>query len=92
MRYRRHVWAQVVEMSAAMALPYVALVGPYLGGVIGEAAFLAAMHVLMLPSMYAAMALRRDDYERDHRGHGRRMRGTEHHQTEHHQEEPSWER
>jgi flagellar biosynthetic protein FliP len=69
MRYRRHGWARIAEMSVAMVAPYVVLVGPLLGGVIGKGAFLAAMHVLMLPSMYGAMALRRDEYEREHRDH-----------------------
>jgi flagellar biosynthetic protein FliP len=69
MRYRRHPWARVAEMSAAMTVPYVVLVGPFLIGAIGTATFLAAMHVLMLPSMYVAMALRRLEYERDHRHH-----------------------
>jgi hypothetical protein len=87
MRHRRHVWARVAEMSTAMALPYAVLVGPYLGGAIREGAFLATMHVLMLPSMYAAMALRRGEYEQDHRGHGRRVR-----EHEHHQEGSSWAR
>jgi hypothetical protein len=87
MRYRGHIWARVVEMSTAMALPFIALIGPYLGGVTEEGAFLAAMHVLMLPSMYAAMALRREDYEQDHRAHGRR-----HREPEDRQEESSWPR
>ena len=69
MRHRRHGWVRIAEMSAAMAAPFVVLVGPFLGGVIGKGAFLSAMHLLMLPSMYGAMALRRDEYERDHREH-----------------------
>jgi hypothetical protein len=87
MRYRGHVWARVAEMSTAMALPYVMLIGPYLGGVIEDSAFLAAMHVLMLPSMYAAMALRRGEFEQDHRGHGQPDR-----EPEHRQEGSSWAR
>lgn len=85
MRHRRHGWERIAEMSAAMTAPYVVLVGPFLGAVIGKGAFLAAMHVLMLPSMYGAMALRRDEYERDHR---------DHHTGElaHHEEGSSWER
>jgi hypothetical protein len=69
MRYRRHAWARVGEMSTAMAVPYILLIGPFLAGVIGKAPFLAVMHALMLPSMYVAMVLRRDDYEQDHRHH-----------------------
>jgi hypothetical protein len=79
MRHRRHGWARIAEMSVAMAAPYVVLVGPFLGGVIGKGAFLAAMHVLMLPGMYAAMALRRDAYERDHRDHYPRAGELAHH-------------
>ena len=79
MRHRRHGWARIAEMSVAMAAPYVVLVGPFLGGVIGKGAFLSAMHVLMLPSMYVAMALHRDEYERDHRDHYRRTGELAHH-------------
>lgn len=86
MRHRRHGWARIAEMSAAMAAPYVVLVGPFLGGVIGKGAFLAAMHVLMLPSMYVAMAIRRDEYEQDHRDHAHE------HDQGHHEEGTSWER
>jgi flagellar biosynthetic protein FliP len=69
MRFRRHGWASVVEMSAAMALPYAILVGPFAAGVIEEGAFLAGMHVLMLPAMYAAMAHRRAEYASPHASH-----------------------
>jgi hypothetical protein len=69
MRHRRHGLGRIVEMSAAMAIPYVVLIGPFFAGVIGSASFLAVMHVLMLPSMYGVMALRRDEYERGHRDH-----------------------
>ncbi|HEX6400264.1 MAG TPA: hypothetical protein VF108_07335 [Actinomycetota bacterium] len=79
MRHRRHGWERIAEMSAAMAGPYVVLVGPFLVGMIGKGAFLSAMHVLMLPSMYVAMALRRVEYERDHRDHHRRAGELAHH-------------
>jgi uncharacterized membrane protein YhaH (DUF805 family) len=69
MRHRRHGRRRVVEMSVAMAIPYVILIGPFLAGAVGKASFLAVMHVLMLPCMYGAMALRRDEYDRDHRDH-----------------------
>jgi flagellar biosynthetic protein FliP len=84
MRHRRHGWGAIAEMSVAMAAPYVVLVGPFLGGVIGNGAFLAAMHVLMLPSMYVAMALRRDEYEGDHHDHAGG------HYPGHHEEGSSW--
>lgn len=85
MRHRRHGWARIAEMSIAMVAPYVVLLGPFLVGMIGKGVFLAAMHALMLPSMYVAMALRRDDYERDHRDHTRMHRGDR-------EEAGSWER
>ena len=43
MRHRRHGWERIAEMSAAMAAPYVVLVGPFLGGVIGKGAFLRGL-------------------------------------------------
>jgi hypothetical protein len=69
MRLRRHGWASVVEMSAAMTLPYAILVGPFAAGVIEEGVFLAGMHVLMLPAMYASMAHRRAEYVSPHASH-----------------------
>jgi len=69
MRYRRHGWPRVFEMSVAMAVPYVLLVGPFAVGLIEKEAFLVAMHVLMLPCMYVAMIHRREEYEQDHSGH-----------------------
>lgn len=77
MRHRRHAWVSVVEMSVAMVVPYVILLGPLLAGLIEKGPFLGAMHVVMLPSMYVAMVLRRDEYEVDHRDHrhGQAMAG-----------------
>jgi hypothetical protein len=69
MRLRSHGWASVVEMSAAMTLPYAILVGPFAAGVIEEGAFLAGMHALMLPAMYASMAHRRAEYLSPHASH-----------------------
>jgi flagellar biosynthetic protein FliP len=71
MRHRRHGWASVLEMSAAMIVPYVLLVGPFELGLLEEGTFLGAMHVLMLPCMYLAMIHRREEYEQPHTGHGR---------------------
>jgi deazaflavin-dependent oxidoreductase (nitroreductase family) len=74
MRHRHHGRAAVIEMSAAMTLPYVVLVGPFTVGWFEEGPFLGAMHVLMLPSMYVAMMYRRSEYERDHpKHHGRTL-------------------
>jgi hypothetical protein len=71
MRHRRHGWASVIEMSAAMVVPYALLVGPFAAGLLEKGTFLGAMHVLMLPCMYLAMIRRREEYEQDHSGHGR---------------------
>lgn len=69
MRHRRHTWATVGEMAIAMIVPYVLLIGPYSAGALSEAAFLGAMHLLMIPLMILAMLRRRDDYAQDHRVH-----------------------
>jgi deazaflavin-dependent oxidoreductase (nitroreductase family) len=69
MRHRRHTWATVGEMAVAMIVPYALLIGPYSAGAVSEAAFLGAMHLLMLPLMIVAMLLRRDEYAQDHGSH-----------------------
>jgi hypothetical protein len=71
MRHRRHGWASVLEMSAAMVVPYALLVGPFAAGLLAKGTFLGAMHLLMLPCMYLAMIHRREEYEQGHTGHGR---------------------
>jgi deazaflavin-dependent oxidoreductase (nitroreductase family) len=70
MRHRQHGWASVLEMSAAMVVPYALLVGPFTAGLLAKGTFLGAMHVLMLPCMYLAMIHRREEYEQGHSGHG----------------------
>ena len=67
MRFRGHARAPLVEMVAAMYLPFVLLVVPLWLGAISEDTLLIAGHVLMLPAMAAAMLLRRDEYT--HHGH-----------------------
>ena len=67
MRYRGHGWAAVGEMGAAMFVPLLLLIGPYLAGAISAGALLVGMHVLMLPAMVVAMLHRRDVYAHDHR-------------------------
>jgi hypothetical protein len=69
MRHRRHGWPSVLEMSAAMIVPYVLLVGPFSAGLLATGAFLGGMHVLMLPCMYVAMVRRREEYEQGHSKH-----------------------
>jgi flagellar biosynthetic protein FliP len=69
---RRHSWPRIAEMSAAMYLPFVALLVPYwLGGISGETLMMGG-HVLMPPLMLAAMLWRRDDYRHSHRTSHRR--------------------
>jgi deazaflavin-dependent oxidoreductase (nitroreductase family) len=72
MRHRGHGWSSVGEMAAAMFVPYLALIGPFVGGSIPADQFLGAMHVLMLPCMIAVMLHRREEYSRDHRQHASR--------------------
>jgi flagellar biosynthetic protein FliP len=62
MRIRRHGWASIAEMSAAMYVPFLVLLPFYWTGVLPEMALMAAGHVLMLPAMLAAMLLRRHEY------------------------------
>lgn len=71
MRHRRHCWPAVIEMAAAMFVPFIILIGLYEAGVLPGPRFLALMHVLMLPAMVVAMIRRRDEYSRDHRAHPR---------------------
>jgi deazaflavin-dependent oxidoreductase (nitroreductase family) len=76
MRHRGHGWASVTEMSAAMMVPYLLLVGPFTAGILAKGTFLGAMHVLMLPCMYVAMIHRREEYEQGHPGHGSEVHST----------------
>jgi hypothetical protein len=70
MRHRGHGWAPIGEMSAAMFVPLVMLIGPFWAGVLSGDALLLGMHVLMLPAMVVAMIHRRDEYAHDrHRHH-----------------------
>jgi flagellar biosynthetic protein FliP len=62
MRIRRHGWASIAEMSAAMYLPFLVLLPFYWTGVLPEMGLMAAGHVLMLPAMLAAMLRRRHEY------------------------------
>lgn len=62
MRIRKHSWPRILEMSAAMYLPFVALFVPYWLGVLSGDALMVAGHVIMFPLMLAAMLWRRADY------------------------------
>jgi hypothetical protein len=62
MRVRGHGWAGTAEMSAAMYLPFLALLVPYWTGLISGDTLLAGGHLLMVPAMLAAMFRRLGDY------------------------------
>jgi hypothetical protein len=67
MRIRRHSAPRILEMSAAMYLPFVVLLVPYWLVAISGPTLMTAGHVLMLPLMLAAMLWRRPEYS--HHGH-----------------------
>lgn len=68
MLYRGHGRARIVEMAAAMYLPYLVLLVPFwLGHLPGENVLMGG-HVLMLPAMAFAMLAHRDEYSRHHTG------------------------
>jgi hypothetical protein len=62
MKIRGHGWRPIVEMGAAMYLPFLALFAPLALGIIGSGALMLWGHVLMLPAMAAAMLLRPSEY------------------------------
>ncbi|EME62618.1 hypothetical protein [Amycolatopsis decaplanina] len=62
MRIRRHGWASIVEMSAAMYLPYVLFMPFFWTGLVSGTTLMMAGHVLMVPAMLAAMLRRRAEY------------------------------
>jgi len=66
MRFRRHSWRSIAEMSAAMYIPFIILFIPFWVGLISGHLVMIGGHALMLPAMVAAMLLRRDEYTGDH--------------------------
>jgi hypothetical protein len=64
MRYRRHSWAAVGEMTAAMYLPVLVLLVPFEVGLLGADALLLGSHLLMVPAMALAVLHRRAEYAR----------------------------
>ncbi|GAA4698073.1 hypothetical protein GCM10023215_40580 [Pseudonocardia yuanmonensis] len=62
MLVRRHSWAAVGEMAAAMYLPFVVFFVPFWAGVLGGHGVMLAGHVLMLPAMLLAMLHRPAEY------------------------------
>jgi hypothetical protein len=68
MRFRGHTRRPIIEMSAAMYLPFLLLLVPLWRGAISASTFLLGGHVLMLLGMLLAMLLRREEYT-SHHGH-----------------------
>jgi hypothetical protein len=67
MRYRRHGWAPVWEMTGAMFVPSFAAIGLHWVGLVEDAdSLLLIQHVAMFPAMLAVMLFRLDEYT----GHG----------------------
>ena len=66
MRLRRHSRASIVEMSAAMYVPFVALLVPFWAGTISGPTLMTLGHVLMVPAMVVAMLRRRSEYTKPH--------------------------
>jgi flagellar biosynthetic protein FliP len=66
MRFRKHSWASIAEMDAAMYLPFVALLVPYWAGLIPGGTLMVGGHALMLPAMAAVMLRRRDEFAGSH--------------------------
>lgn len=64
MRFRRHRWRSIVEMSAAMYGPFVVLFVPYWLGILNDTGVMVAGHVLMLPAMALVMLRRPQEYGR----------------------------
>ena len=62
MAIRRHPWRNIVEMSAAMYLPFVVLLVPYWLGALSGGGLMTLGHILMFPAMMAAMLWRRDSH------------------------------
>ncbi len=63
MRYRGHAWRACADMTAAMAIPTLGVLALLWSGLLPDLGTLLVIeHVAMLPSMLAAMLLRRDEY------------------------------
>ena len=62
MKFRGHRWRPIVEMGAAMYLPFLALFVPLGLDVIDQGALMLWGHLLMLPAMAVVMLLRPHEY------------------------------
>jgi hypothetical protein len=66
MRHSRHSWLECAEMTAAMFVPVLGVLGCYWAGAITADPVCPLSCVLMIPAMAAAMILRRDVYTAAH--------------------------
>jgi hypothetical protein len=66
MRHRRHSWRQGWEMTAAMFVPVVAVLGCYWAGAITADPVCPLSCALMIPAMAVAMLFRLDAYTTPH--------------------------
>jgi flagellar biosynthetic protein FliP len=62
MRHRGHGWQSGAEMTAAMLVPALALIGLFWWHVIGRDPLCGVYCAVMVPAMVAAMLLRRQEY------------------------------
>lgn len=71
MRYRGMEWGSIAEMSAAMFVEAILLIGTYWLGIFPASGLAPLQHVLMMPAMLVAMLIRLDLYtgQMSHRVH-----------------------
>jgi hypothetical protein len=62
MKFRGHRWRPIVEMGAAMYVPFLVLFVPLALDLIDKSALMLWGHLLMLPAMAVAMLLRPHEY------------------------------
>jgi hypothetical protein len=62
MRYRGHGWRSGGEMTAAMVVPALALIGLFWLHVIGSEPLCGVYCIVMIPAMVGAMLVRRSEY------------------------------
>lgn len=63
---RGHGRRPTAEMAAAMAVPFLLLLGPLRGGALSENGVLGFGHLLMLVAMAVVMLVRVEEYTHDH--------------------------
>jgi hypothetical protein len=70
MRVRGHAWRPCLEMGASMVIPTLGTLALLGAGIVeGAGALMVIMHGVMLPAMFVAMLVRRDEYSSHHHHH-----------------------